>query len=235
MVLLIVVLPSTGFSAQNVRVEMMVFRHDQIEALSGEIFPNRVYQPTFAHAHEVTDEDGLDAQRYQQQHRQRQHRRQGEHTTGWYHALGDNHWSKSFKRINKLLKNNEQYYPLMRLSWRQPINSTGQTAHIQSGVVYNSNGQSMAQPYESALNDNLYHSVDGAMTIKKRHVIDVELAMVVTQPVANLAKPLQSHLKGHNQMVSLPLHQKRQMHYNELNYFDHPVYGVLIKVIPEKD
>lgn len=233
MILFIILLPITGFTAQNVRVEMIVLRHDKITALSGEIFPDRLFHPTFNHAHEVIQNKNIGSQSQKATDRLKQNGIQKDHTIGLYQTLGYNHWSKPFKRLDKLLEDNDQYHTLMHVSWRQPIDNSPRTAHIQGGAGYNANGRSMAQSDESPLNDNLYHSVDGAITVEKKHGVNVLLDMVVTQPVADLARPIQTHLKGRNKMVSFELHQKRKIHYNELNYFDHPVYGVLVRVTPE--
>ncbi|EKD77977.1 MAG: hypothetical protein ACD_42C00096G0005 [uncultured bacterium] len=87
--------------------------------------------------------------------------------------------------------------------------------------------------------DNLggHAQLTGSISINLAHYFNVQTTLLLTTPIALLQK---MDTRGYFAKVNQPyfsfqLIQSRRMRSNELNYFGHPLMGVLIKIIPIKN
>lgn len=133
------------------------------------------------------------------------------------------------------LERNKNYHVLLHLAWRQRIPNShhAQPIHVYGGNIYNSSGNIVGtaiygqQPYNP---DNVWQ-LNGTITPMLSHYIDIKMNLLFAQPFSSL--PTGNHANNiQGQFAYFQLKQTRRMRSRELNYIGHPLYGVLIKVVP---
>lgn len=83
---------------------------------------------------------------------------------------------------------------------------------------------------------NHQSQLQGTMTITLGHYFDVNTKLILTEPTPLLQRLASNGFFNHwNQpYFNFQLSENRRMRSNELNYLNHPLMGVLIKIIPIK-
>lgn len=133
------------------------------------------------------------------------------------------------------LEKHKNYRVLMHFAWRQKIARprNAQPIHIFGGNIYNSSGSVIGtatygnQPYNS---ENIWQ-VNGTITPTLIRYINIKFNLLFAQPLATLpGANRNNNIQGN--FAYFRLNQSRRMRSRELNYIAHPLYGVLIKVVP---
>ena len=149
----------------------------------------------------------------------------------------------NLKREQTKLKRHSDYQVLLHIAWRQPILASNEAKpiHIFGGNGYNTSGQIIAtDTYGSGsipYNTQTYWQIDGTFTISVKRYIDVHLNLLFTTPIDQLTRLSNNDYFSNNansKLAYFRMIQTRRMRSNELNYFGHPLYGVLLKVTPLK-
>jgi len=127
-----------------------------------------------------------------------------------YNLLPDSDFTLN-KEVKKLMRSG-QYKVLLHIAWRQMINGprSSRAVHIQGPQL------------------------NGTIKVSRLNFIDLTANLWLTLPVSNLSNiRIVDNGNGESfpSLISLHLKQTRRMRSNELNYLDHPVFGMLVKVI----
>lgn len=101
------------------------------------------------------------------------------------------------------IANNNKYTVLLHLAWKQKLTATDKLIHIHGGKTYDLQGREI-------------NEVDGTVSVSKNKFVKISTNLFLTEPGNGLA--------------SFPMRSTRNTKENELNYFDNPAFGMLIKV-----
>ncbi len=133
----------------------------------------------------------------------------------------------------RLEKNNKV---LLHLAWRQKIAKPRQARpiHIYGGNIYEASGSIIGKvEYEQPpYNTETLWQINGTITPSLIRYINLKFNLLLTEPVAIL--PDFNHYSNNRegQFAYFHLQQNRRMRSDQLNYIGHPLYGILVKVIP---
>lgn len=122
------------------------------------------------------------------------------------------------------------YEVLLHQTWLQPIEHHPVSIHFHAGKLLDNHGNEIVhqERFNDPANETMVISeLDGALTLSKAHFINAGLQMILAEPEIQL-DPESSQKKVH----FFKLTEKRHMRSNELNYFDHPLFGALLKIMP---
>ena len=128
------------------------------------------------------------------------------------------HPAFDLKREKKALQRNPVYKILLDAHWQKTWRGENESITIP---LIGGNHQSQLQ---------------GTMTITLGHYFDVDTKLMLTEPTPLLQQLASNGFFNHwNQpYFNFQLSENRRMRSNELNYLNHPLMGVLIKIIPIK-
>lgn len=121
------------------------------------------------------------------------------------------------KEANKLSAQSD-YKILLHTSWMQNINNS-KWIHVYGGQPYDAKGQPI-QPDDNRM--PTYWELNGKIKLAKNTFFDIYTNLYLTIPTSN----------GKNiiPLRTFSLRQHRRTKLNQLNYLDHPLFGVLIKI-----
>jgi hypothetical protein len=125
----------------------------------------------------------------------------------------------------KKLQQNSKYQIVLHTSWTQTISTPRQAKwiHIYGGQPYNAQGK----PIPNNSNERpTYWQLNGKIKINKLHFFDIYTKLYLTIPEAGNYHPIP--------LRTFCLIQHRRTRSNQLNYLDHPMFGVLIKITPSE-
>jgi len=124
----------------------------------------------------------------------------------------------NLQREKNILQKNPQYQILMNANWKESWVGDQSTVTIPINIDKNN------------------QSLNGVMTITLGHYFDVHTNLSLTEPTALLQKmAINNYFSQWNKPnFTFQLLQNRRMRSNELNYIEHPLMGMLIKIIPMK-
>jgi len=131
------------------------------------------------------------------------------------------------------LKKSGKYKVIMHIAWLQNINSPRDTQpiHITGGNLYNEYGEQITNQSQQ---QNSYWQVNGLLWISYTRYFEVKTRLYFTAPSidfpAYIKQVADEYTNSH--LICFRMQQARRMKANELNYFDHPLFGVLIKITP---
>ena len=128
--------------------------------------------------------------------------------------------------LEETLSHSDHYRILLHLGWHQPIESIRhpRPVHFTGGEALPTNDPDEIKP-----------QVDGLISLKKAAgYISVNLNLVLNNPLDEL------QLNGADNASSLTIHgirslqllQQQHLRPHDLAYFDHPGFGILLKVLP---
>lgn len=144
----------------------------------------------------------------------------------------------------QILKLSADYRPLLHVVWEQPGYDTdaGRAVHLEKRVA--TEDQMPALPPELAENqikDDTYHIpepvIDGTIRLRTSRFlhVDVDIAyfpdkflQILRQQQQDASNPQQLAVNQNADYVRL--RESRKIKLNELHYFDHPLFGVLLQV-----
>lgn len=121
----------------------------------------------------------------------------------------------ALKKEDQLIQKQPGYQILLHLVWQQKVQTPEQAKPIH---IYN--------------DSTFTNQLNGTITIGVKKYFDVHLNLYLGVPVSELtALSKTSYFRNISEkMAYFHLLQTRRMRSNELNYIDHPLYGVLIKI-----
>jgi hypothetical protein len=123
----------------------------------------------------------------------------------------------------KALNNNQNYTVLANYTWQQPIPVSNKAVPIH---IYG--GKSFGNIYE----------LDGTITINRDRYFNLATNLVLTEPselLGNIGQADYGTTLDQNSLVSFQLKEQRRLKSKELNYIDHPLFGMLIEINKVKD
>jgi hypothetical protein len=119
------------------------------------------------------------------------------------------------------LKQQDDYKIILHTSWQQNVTSLrdAKWIRIYGGQPYDAQGQPI-QPDDNRL--PTYWELNGKIKISKSNFFDIYTDLYLTIPTGsqNNIIPLRTFI----------MQQHRRTKLNQLNYLDHPLFGVLIKI-----
>lgn len=130
---------------------------------------------------------------------------------------------------------NTNYQTILHIAWianmSQPKYSL--PIHIQGGTYYTDNGDAVS----SLSNDDrstLAPQVDGLISVKLDRYFDVTANLTFTAPLKQIASLGDTEYFNslNTGLLHFQLLQSRRMRSNELNYFDFPIYGMVMQIFP---
>ena len=135
----------------------------------------------------------------------------------------------------RLLSRNSKYHVLLHLAWQQriPHPRHAQPVHIFGGNIYNSSGKVIgtAQYGQQPYNSGVIWQVNGTITPSLIRYIDLKFNLLFAQPLSTIPN-VSNYNNTQGQFAYFRLQQTRRMRSHELNYIGHPLYGVLVKIVP---
>ena len=136
----------------------------------------------------------------------------------------------------RALNRSHQYRMILHTAWLQDISNTAQPIQISGGRAYNTYGEPLSSTYSSM--PAAYWEVNGSLSISKARYFDIKTRLFFTEPVhqyASYARQAEPQpINTSTPLISFRMLQSRRMKSNELDYFDHPLFGMLIKIVPYK-
>ena len=140
--------------------------------------------------------------------------------------------------IYNVLRREAEYQPLLHLSWQQPAATGGQARHVR---LRHPAPDSAAAPAteEPMFIEQLIRprpEIDGAIRIRGGFYLhaDIDLSRFRVIPPANKIPPAPPVYEAAGpeatQKTRLELKETRRIKLNEIHYFDHPMYGVILQV-----
>ena len=149
----------------------------------------------------------------------------------------------------QILKLSADYRPLLHVTWEQPgyDADTGRAVHLEKRVETGDQGQELPPALaENQIKDDAYHApepvIDGTIRLRTTRFlhVDVDFAyfpdnflQILRQQQQNAGNPQQLVVNQHADYVRL--RESRKIKLNELHYFDHPLFGVLLQVTRLRD
>lgn len=123
------------------------------------------------------------------------------------------------QQTHQLLQKNN--YPiLLHLAWQETADSArqGTIIHLTGGNAY----------------DNNLQQVSGFVAIRLEHYFSVHFNLRFLMPwadIKDLNLPNITH-DSDNPYITFQINEHLRMRSKELNYIDHPLYGILIEIVP---
>lgn len=133
------------------------------------------------------------------------------------------------------LYTNNQYQTILHVAWQQPFKKGQQeTIHLYGGQAYNSKGDLLTLQPGDADAANAIWQLNGTLNIYLNRFFNIHFNLLFAQPAEQLTSlvPDVQFQNIQNGLAYFSLLQTRRLKTNELNYIDHPLYGVLIKIVP---
>ncbi|MBI5451737.1 MAG: hypothetical protein HY940_10320 [Gammaproteobacteria bacterium] len=133
----------------------------------------------------------------------------------------------------KRLEGAQGYRSLVHLGWRQPVSDREQAQAVQIGHRPQlDNGDDSADETASAASKG--RSVEGTIKLSAGNYLHLDLDLLFSVPL-----PVAADADAAGTTAPLPrdvyrLTQHRRIKSNELNYFDHPMFGALVMVRPHE-
>ena len=215
---------SNAFAAKLYQVNIIVFSHMTSDALSSENWPNKLINPNARGTIDLLNQQ----------------------TIGNYQLLSDNQFGLK-KELDKLNSQSE-YHVLLTMSWTQPMASSSGTKwiHIYGGQPYDQAGQpiqnyGLTQTATTTLTPQTptvmptYWEINGRIKVSFQNFYQIYTRLYLTEPESIIGGRADSNAIGTFQPIPLTtfyLNENRNTRLNKLNYLDHPLFGVLIKITP---
>lgn len=131
------------------------------------------------------------------------------------------------------LNHKSGYKVLMHLAWVMPITNKPQRIHLYGGELYSQNGvlehSGFVDESEDRNQDQRWQ-INGTLQLSLKTYIHVHPDLILALPTQNLPREMVGDL--HQPFMLFQLNQTRRMRSKELNYFDHPLFGILAIITP---
>ncbi len=133
------------------------------------------------------------------------------------------------------LSNNPNYRSLMHIAWietREKLNKPV-TLHLYGGRLFNEDGKIIADISDESRLYSIKQNweVNGTLTINLARYFDLNFRLLFAEPYQQV-KPYLSHSNSKKRFYYTLLQQTRRTRSKQLNYIDHPLYGILMMITP---
>ena len=142
--------------------------------------------------------------------------------------------------VQRVFKLSSQYRPLIHLSWQQPATKRKQSRHVHLQRLDGKSSIPVAKT--SKLDDEpefiddlipLNRIIDGSIRIRSGFYLhaDIDFSYFKDVPAENkILRTSEESFVGNTDKTVIKLKETRKIKLNELHYFDHPMYGVILQV-----
>ena len=143
----------------------------------------------------------------------------------------------TLKREQRRIYKHSRYKTILHLAWRESLikMATKTTIHFYGGELYDDQGNaiSLVTNESTSYYPDQNWQLNGTFTISLQRYFDVNLNLVLAIPKQKIADLTNQKLAKSPQVFKyFKLLQSRRTRSKEINYIDHPLYGVLFKITP---
>jgi len=139
------------------------------------------------------------------------------------------------KNEEQKLARQKNYHLLLHIAWRQPLpyKKSVETIHIVGGNAYNDEGKVLgnADLFGGTADLTPYiWQIEGSVQVFKGHYVELNTEFNLN----DLPNVSQTPSNSVYQLDTYHLKQHRRLSNGELNYLDHPKFGILVLITPIK-
>jgi len=209
--LLFILIPASSYAVEEqpetwYQVEVLAFKHVDNKAIASESWPVSPDLPSLDNIIEVQS---------------------GNVANPYYTELSESEFT--LKNEANGLNKQPNYEVLLHIAWKQPILHKSQTSpiHLTGGKPLDEYSN---RRYSSEITQN---ELNGTITLSQAKYINVQANLVLNSPAGELfGQSVFDELTGFGGIESFTLVQSRRMRPKETHYFDHPLFGMLVRVTP---
>ena len=136
---------------------------------------------------------------------------------------------------NTAINRNPNYQTILHIAWiaDMSVAKFNLPIHIQGGTYYTDNGDALTN-VSTDDRSTLTPQVDGLISVKLDRYFDVTANLTFTAPLKKIASLGDTEYFNslNTGLLHFQLLQSRRMRSNELNYFDFPIYGMVMQIYP---
>jgi len=145
--------------------------------------------------------------------------------------------------VNRVLKLSSEYRPLLHLSWQQPAAERRQSRYVHIQKIDGEDSIPITDPTiqnelaeEPEFLEDLITTekvINGSIRIRSGFFLhaDIDLSYFKTLPVENkIIRTSEESFQNSFDKSVIKLKETRKIKLNEIHYFDHPMYGVILQV-----
>jgi len=145
--------------------------------------------------------------------------------------------------VNRVLKLSSEYRPLLHLSWQQPAAKRRQSRYVHIQKIDGEDSIPITDPTiqnelaeEPEFLEDLITTekvINGSIRIRSGFFLhaDIDLSYFKTLPVENkIIRTSEESFQNSFDKSVIKLKETRKIKLNEIHYFDHPMYGVILQV-----
>ena len=135
--------------------------------------------------------------------------------------------------IYNMFRRSAEYRPLLHLSWQQPAATGRQAGYVR---LQHPKPAATARAAEPAFIEELLPAeriIDGVIRIRSGFYLHADIDLSYFSQIApadEIDRAEAATAFGAMQTTPIPLKETRQIKLNEIHYFDHPLYGVILQV-----
>jgi hypothetical protein len=134
--------------------------------------------------------------------------------------------------VSKLNANQDKV--VLNIAWKQPANESDQWVHFYGGQAYDQTGQPISQQDSSSNNvapvyNAVFWQLNGLIKISYSRYFNVTSQMFLTLPKA-LGGDIKAQQYGLIPLMTYQSTTYRRVKLGQTAYFDHPLFGALIKI-----
>ena len=134
----------------------------------------------------------------------------------------------------KALRRRRKYDVLLHVAWVQPISNKTNAipVHLYGGQLYNELGQSSEGsqdiyfPHTESLFGGQAWELDGSIKISRHRLFNLKTDLMLSLPNSDASHDFEQTFNHYY------LQQSQNLKADELHYFDHPLFGMLVIVTP---
>jgi peptidoglycan-binding protein CsiV len=142
--------------------------------------------------------------------------------------------------IYRVLKLSSEYRPLYHISWQQPASERRQSRYVHIQRLEGEGTTKVIKTTEVTEEPEFLEEfimpdriVDGSIRIRSGFYLhaDVDLSYFKQLPPENkVIRNSEESFSGLQEKTVIKLKESRKIKLNEIHYFDHPMYGVILQV-----
>lgn len=133
------------------------------------------------------------------------------------------------------LKRNKNYRVIKNIAWIQPMTTLkhAKWVHVFGGRIYDQQGKILTNSTTDNLIEPAYWEINGKIKIGLDRYFTIRSKMFLTLPqMLDQDKTKTNTIYQQIPLQSFSLIQEQRTKSKELNYFDHPLFGLLISITP---
>jgi peptidoglycan-binding protein CsiV len=150
---------------------------------------------------------------------------------------------KNRNRLNgvyRVLRLSSEYRPLIHLSWQQAATKRRQSRYVHMQKLDGEEAMSVAETIESSEEPEFLEElimpdsiINGSIRIRSGFYLhaDIDLSYFKDLPPENkIIRTSEESFVGVSDKTVIKLKETRKLKLNEIHYFDHPMFGVILQV-----